>query len=483
MFIRLTLVLFASLLAAARSDAHANIIIVPNDSPGTGLNDATMVMPVAGNPGSTLGAQRLYVMQKAADQWGAMLESSVPIRVNAHWNMTTCNASTTSLGSAGAAAIFSNFSNAPRADTWYVAALADALAGVDLDPTAYDINAQFNPLVDAGCIAGITGWWYGVDPAVAPPVDRIALLPVLLHEFAHALGFVSLTNASTGAYYGGAPGRPDTWAYFLRDTTTGLTWNAMTAAQRQASAINDPHLVWSGPNVNRVQRAYLRRAVQLSITAPAQNAGDIASIAATIGPPVSATGLAGEVVLVQDGVAAPGGSANDACEALTNAAALAGKIALIDRGRCKSVDQLLRVQAAGAIGALIANNTTGLAAVGGTGPLVIIPSLGITKADGATLRNAQSPAVSMHPVAALAGTQDGCVRMHAPSPIVSGVSVSHFSLEATPNLLMEPSADTQRLDQTDLTLALLQDIGWSTHPGDLLFFDDFDPNPCAAISP
>ncbi|MFH1754901.1 MAG: hypothetical protein ABIA59_04285 [Candidatus Latescibacterota bacterium] len=38
-----------------------SIVINNNDGPGEGFNDPTAVSPVGGNPGTTLGAQRLSV--------------------------------------------------------------------------------------------------------------------------------------------------------------------------------------------------------------------------------------------------------------------------------------------------------------------------------------------------------------------------------------------------------------------------------------
>ena len=75
------------------------------------------------------------------------------------------------------------------------------------------------------------------------------LVTVLLHEFAHGLGFESFTDESTGVQPGTAPGFPSVFDFFLLDKTTGKHWPAMTNAERQASAINTTNLVWDGPQV------------------------------------------------------------------------------------------------------------------------------------------------------------------------------------------------------------------------------------------
>ena len=46
-------------------------------------------------------------------------------------------------------------------------------------------------------------------------------------------------------------GLTDIFARHTFDNTTGLTWDLMTNAQRQASAINFGNVVWIGGNVYR----------------------------------------------------------------------------------------------------------------------------------------------------------------------------------------------------------------------------------------
>jgi len=85
--------------------------------------------------------------------------------------------------------------------------------------------------------------------------------------------------------------------------------------------------------------------------------------------------------------------------------------------------------------------------------------------------------------AGLSGTNSGCVRMFAPNPLQSGSSVSHFTSDAFPNLLMEPALNTSIFNKVDLTLPLFQDIDWNTQPEDILFIDGFDPSPCSFVQP
>jgi hypothetical protein len=69
------------LMAAPQVSTAATIVIVNNDGAGEGFNDPTPVAPVGGNPGVTLGAQRLFLFNYAAAIWGGILPSSVVIQV------------------------------------------------------------------------------------------------------------------------------------------------------------------------------------------------------------------------------------------------------------------------------------------------------------------------------------------------------------------------------------------------------------------
>ena len=79
-----SLALFAVLIVFSFSSSAfgaATIVIQNNDAAGVGFNDPTPVAPIGGNPGTTLGQQRLNAFQFAANIWGATLNSSSPITV------------------------------------------------------------------------------------------------------------------------------------------------------------------------------------------------------------------------------------------------------------------------------------------------------------------------------------------------------------------------------------------------------------------
>jgi hypothetical protein len=237
------LVAFAT-LAAERAGA-ATIVVNNLDGPGEGFNDATPRSPEGGNPGMTLGALRLNAFNEAADRWEAIISSSVTIQANGNFNpLMPCGMGGALLGSAGPNSTHRDFAGAPLPATWYSQAQANALAGFDLNGGSADLSATFNTSIDAGCLPGTTGWYYGFDGN--PPPGKIDLVPVLLHEFAHGLGFLTFVNLSTGAKL---LGFDDIFMTFLENHSTGLTYPAMSNAQRIAASTATGNLHWVGPNV------------------------------------------------------------------------------------------------------------------------------------------------------------------------------------------------------------------------------------------
>lgn len=446
----------AILLVAAPLPARATITIVNMDGPNEGFNDTTTIAPVGGNPGTTVGQQRLNVFDRAAQIWDAIVQSPVEIRIQASFDPLTCNASSAVLGSAGPNTVESDFAGATFPGTWYVTAEANRLTGTDLEPGTDDITAQFNSSIgQAGCLTG-RNWYYGFDDNEG--ATGIDLLPVLLHEFGHGLGFLTTTDESTGNYLAG---QPTIFDRYLMDDQSGKHWFEMTPAERVASAINTDHLVWDGPSVMGAAPRTLGKRPHV-VTSGALT-GDFMAGEGVIGPRLTTTGVSGDLVRVNDGVS----PTSDGCESpFVNAAAVAGKIAVIDRGTCTFAQKAINAQAAGAIAMLIVNNAAGPApAVGGSAPTVTIPVASVSQADGGAIETAMGSGtvhakLALDP-AHLAGANDAeQVWMFAPNPDQPGSSVSHWDVAAFPNLLMEPAINPDLTTNVDLTYNAFDDIGW-----------------------
>jgi Zn-dependent metalloprotease len=121
------------------------------------------------------------------------------------------------------------------------------------------------------------------------------------------------------------------------------------------------------------------------INSPASIARICPAGAASFGPQVTATGTTQDVVVALTGTATTG------CVALTNAAAVAGKIAYVDRGACTFKTKTLNAQNAGAVGVIIGNNAAGGGPFGMADDATIttpitIPTLSVSTANGTVIR-------------------------------------------------------------------------------------------------
>ena len=468
---RLAAMLALACGVAAGAQAAATITIVNLNAPGEGFNDATAAPPVGGNAGITLGQQRLIAFQHAADIWGATLTSNVAIRIGASFVALSCTADSAVLGSAGANDIFTDFPGAPKAATWYPSALASKLAGADQAvPGEPHIVARFNARLGLfpDCLPG-SGFYLGLDNQAGGQID---LVTVLLHEMAHGLGFQTFTDDQTGEQINGMP---SIWDYYLVDNRSNKPWVQMTNAERSASAISGNGLSWNGPAVTAAVPAALAPMSVLAISGPAAGdaAGNVDVGDASFGPPLGATPVVGQLMPVID----PGTPLGLACTPLdaANQLAVRGNIALVDRGVCAFVEKAKNVQAAGAIGMVVADNAPGdVTGLGGDDPSIVIPAVRVSQQSGIKLKAAMTrrsrttsgvvASLGVNP-ARLAGTDTASrIRMYTPTEFSPGSTVSHFTTDAKHNQLMEPSINGDLTHQVtapmDLTFSLLKDIGW-----------------------
>jgi hypothetical protein len=448
-------------VASARPAAAGEIIVDFFAAPGTGFADPTPVEPVGGNPGLTLGQQRIFVFLQAAAIWTEALKPEQDIFVAAQFS----NLAAGVLGSAGARFIWSNFPGAELPNTWYFDSLADNLTQGDLSPPTYDIQANFSQNFP---------FYLGFDNA--DPPGTADLLAVVLHEIGHGLNFANAVTEATGAIPTTDPAIAfgDIYSQYTLDVDTNKIWNAMTQAERAASAINVRKVSWSGLNVEKAKKKVLDKgAPALTVLQPA-SLGTLMVGTASFGPPLTSKGITAEVVAAIDAADAAGPSTFDACSTIeTN---LAGKIALVDRGTCAFTIKVTNAQAAGAVAVIVADNVVALPPPGLGGadtdpPSILIPSVRISQPDGAAIRAALPGRVGVKlfvDKSILAGTDrvQGKVMLAALNPVAPGSSISHWDVAAVPNLLMEPAINADLTSSVqppeDLSLSLLTDLGWFT---------------------
>ena len=457
----------AVLAMPAPAAASAHIAINNVDGPNEGFNDPTPAAPVGGNPGTTKGQQRLIAFQFAADLWGASLDSNIDIQIQASFDALGVNV----LGSAGAAFSINNFPAAPgfpggNANTNYHGALADKRAGIDL-AAAEGLGAGFPEIVAR--FSSDFDFYLGLDNNHGLQND---LVVVLLHELGHGLGFSSFLSRTTG-------NTPDGFTDPYLDNTldgstntpfpTILAATAATPLARLDVIRKVDQIVWTGGNVGAaVPTTLLFGRPQLDApTLPSIDGSRYGT--AAFGPPVPATGITNTVVVAQDGV----GVSTDACEPLTaaSAAAVAGKIALVDRGTCLFVIKVKNAQNAGAIAVLVADNVADNppAGLGGVDPTITISSVRVLLATGNAIKAAAGPVTVTIAVNAArrAGTDlADRPQLYASTPIAPGSTLNHWDPIAFKNLLMEPAINPDLTHSLiapfDTTLAEMHDMGWFT---------------------
>jgi Ca2+-binding RTX toxin-like protein len=222
----------------------ATIIVVNNDGPNEGFNDPASFTPVGGNNATTRGQARLNAFQAAADFWGQFLQSDVVIKVGATFDSMGGSSNSAILGSAGAYSVHNNFANQPVPNTLYPVALANSIAGTDLNGSANpEIIARFNSDVDNSSVLGSVNWYYGLDGNSGGHID---FFTVVLHELGHGLGFIDLIGDNGSL---GTPGIYDRNLVY-NDPANGIKdLINMTTAQRLAAITSGTRLLWNGSNV------------------------------------------------------------------------------------------------------------------------------------------------------------------------------------------------------------------------------------------
>jgi len=112
--------------------------------------------------------------QFAVDIWETLLDSPVPIRVDANW----VNLGANTLGSASPT-FYAQVPGQPN--TLFAAALAESIIGTELNgPNSVDIVCNFN--------AQFGSWYFGTDGNT--PFLQTDFVSVVLHELGHGLGFL-----------------------------------------------------------------------------------------------------------------------------------------------------------------------------------------------------------------------------------------------------------------------------------------------------
>ena len=155
--------------------------------------------------------------------WAALIESSATFTVNACWGpMQIENA----LGGAASYSLYRNFHASARPDTLYPVALANQMAGTDINGADPEFYAEFN---------SSSNWYFDTDQVV--PVNQYDFISVVLHEITHGLGFYGSMNVSSGLGEWGYSNSPTIFDHFAIDDNGRKLLDYTNQSQELARAL------------------------------------------------------------------------------------------------------------------------------------------------------------------------------------------------------------------------------------------------------
>ncbi len=255
------------------------------------------------------------------------------------------------------------------------------------------------------CTTSANTFDHTFNPDLAPNANRTQVAAAVtnlfytinwLHDWFYDAGFNEAAgNAQTTNYGRGGLGNDSILAE-AQDFSGTSNANMLTPADGQRPRMRQ--FVWT-------------RGVSLvKVSTPAALAGVKASNTADFGP--QAFDLTADAVVALDAATPEGPLTTDGCTPFTNAAAVAGKIAVIDRGVCLFAEKVKNAQNAGAAGVVIVNNISpGAPGMGGTDATITIPALSVSLADGDAIKAqlAQPAPVSLRMARRTSLPRDGSI--------------------------------------------------------------------------
>jgi MYXO-CTERM domain-containing protein len=447
-----------ALLWPSVAQASATFEIVETDD---GLSDPTPRTPEGGNPGTTLGEQRRRMLDRTIATWAKYLDSEVPIEVEVYFEEMGCDPN----GYTVAATTPGHWISIRQPDgkpLVYPSALANRLLGIDRYPDAPDFRVGINSSLDTSRCRNMRAY-YGFE-APPPRSHDNHMLAVLLHEFAHGLGFASSVYLDSGGTM--SPDGPDVFSAHIRDLDLDRTWAELSNDERKKSAVNVRRLVFDGPETHAVASRRLS-AGAISLTFEPAIAGFSGWISDTDFGQSPAQSPVSGVVTTTYGA--------DLCNMRDLRANQASSVLLIEdtilpsNTGCSPNELFERARVIG-VAALVLpfefNDRLPVPPLDGVATPVALPIVVVSNSDAATIARA---APRGRIVASLGSQKEqlegadslGRPLLYATAPIARGSSISHFDTLARPDLLMEASASGASVDDLDLTVPVLRDLGWT----------------------
>jgi Fungalysin metallopeptidase (M36)/PA domain/Fungalysin/Thermolysin Propeptide Motif len=217
---------------------------------------------------------------------------------------------------------------------------------------------------------------YNVEPSKNPTMQQFAITNLfywnnIIHDITYQYGF----DEVAGNYQQNNQGRGGQGSDYV---------TALAQSGAAGHIGNNANFLPTVDGVSGRMRMYLfspRSPATVRVNSPVSIAGDYLATESNfslnnklevLGP------VTGQLIYFNDNVA---GTTHEACGTAANT--LTGKIVMIDRGNCNFTQKVLTAQNAGAIAAVVVNNTTGYVNMGGDDNTITIPAVSISQADGA----------------------------------------------------------------------------------------------------
>ncbi len=193
----------------------------------------------------------------------------------------------------------------------------------------------------------------------------------MMHDLAYAYGF----DEEAGNFQQNNYGRG------------GEGGDYVNAHAQDGGSVNNASFAAPPDGINGTMQMYLwsggGSVFRVNSPQPVAGSYEVAE-AADFGAPITATPVSGDAIVVDDGTS----EGSLGCEPLVNTEAMAGKVAIIDRGGCDFGLKALNAQQAGAIGVIICNFEDATVNMGGgaIGPQVNVPVVSMGSSDCQTIR-------------------------------------------------------------------------------------------------
>jgi hypothetical protein len=144
-------------------------------------------------------------IEYAVALWEANISTNIP--VNIHVSMETLPSGV--LGQGKPSVFLRNFRSAPLAGVYYPVALAEKIAGKEMNqPGEADINCNFNSNMP---------WYFGTDGNT--PVSKYDFVSAVLHEIGHGLGISGFFKNENGiSKFSNSANAPSAYDYYIFNT-------------------------------------------------------------------------------------------------------------------------------------------------------------------------------------------------------------------------------------------------------------------------